>query len=308
MELACTSMIDVSGENNNVLPLVSVLMTCYNRAKFVAEAIESVLATSYTNLELIIVDDASIDDTYTICMQYAAANPQIKVYKNENNIGDYPNRNKSAGLANGKYLVTVDSDDWMIGDNLTKWVNEMEKKGAMFGIHAPIKEPSPVYMPSRQVLFHHFFISPLLINGPIATIINKKYFVDINGFPEKYGPANDRYYNLKAASMTEVMLFPYPLVTYRLHDNQESKNKYAYLFNNYRYLNDAIKELYFHFSETQKNYILKKNKRRFLYNIVKYSLQTANVVKAYRAIKLANFTLYDSFIAVFQKSAKNYQH
>lgn len=297
-------MINIAGTNNEyLLPLVSILMTCYNREDFVAEAIESVLATSYPNWELIIVDDMSVDDTYRICERFAIAEPRIKLYRNERNLGDYPNRNKSASFAKGKYLVTVDSDDWMIKDNLIRWVEDMELKDAMFGIYAPINEPGPVYLSSGQVLYHHFFVSPVLINGPIATIINKKFFSDIGGFPEKYGPANDRYYNLKAASMTAIILFPYPLVSYRLHANQESKNKYAYLFNNYRYLNDAVKELNLQFSKPQINFILKKNKRRFLFNILKYCLQTADLIKTYQAIKLANFTFYDSFIAVFQRSA-----
>ena len=91
------------------VPLVSVLMTAYNREKYIAEAIESVLASTYSNLELIIVDDCSKDNTLQIATNYQAKDDRIKVYKNEKNLGDYPNRNKAASYAKGKYLKYVDS-------------------------------------------------------------------------------------------------------------------------------------------------------------------------------------------------------
>ncbi len=76
---------------NNNLPLVSVLMTVYNREKYIAEAIESVLASSYTNFELIIVDDGSKDHSVEIAQKYEAQDHRIKVYVNEQNLGDYSN-------------------------------------------------------------------------------------------------------------------------------------------------------------------------------------------------------------------------
>uniref|UniRef100_UPI00397D36C0 glycosyltransferase family 2 protein n=1 Tax=Salmonella sp. SAL04269 TaxID=3159847 RepID=UPI00397D36C0 len=60
--------------------LVSVLMTAYNRQAFIAEAVESVLASTYPHFELIIVDDGSRDDTVSIAQSYAAKDNRIKVY------------------------------------------------------------------------------------------------------------------------------------------------------------------------------------------------------------------------------------
>src|SRR6476646_10196463 len=96
--------------------LVSVLMTAYNREKYIAEAVESVLASTYTNFELIVVDDGSTDNTVTIAKSFEARDYRIKLYINEKNLGDYPNRNKAAGYASGEYIVFVDSDDWMLKD------------------------------------------------------------------------------------------------------------------------------------------------------------------------------------------------
>ncbi len=93
--------------------LVSVLMTAYNRQKYIAAAIESVLASAYSNFELIIVDDHSNDDTVNIARAYAARDNRIRVYVNEKNLGDYPNRNKAASYAKGEFLKYVDSDDYL---------------------------------------------------------------------------------------------------------------------------------------------------------------------------------------------------
>src|ERR1044072_333802 len=92
-------------------PIVSVLTTAYNREKNIGQSIESVLASTLTDFELIIVDDGSKDRTVEIEKKYAQIDARVKVYVNEKNLGDYPNRNKAANYAKGKYLKYVDSDD-----------------------------------------------------------------------------------------------------------------------------------------------------------------------------------------------------
>jgi glycosyltransferase involved in cell wall biosynthesis len=106
-------------------PLVSVLMTAYNREKYIDEAIESVLASSYRNLELIVVDDCSKDRSVEIARTYAAKDDRVKVYVNETNLGDYPNRNRAASLARGEYIKYADSDDIMFPSCLKKMVTPM---------------------------------------------------------------------------------------------------------------------------------------------------------------------------------------
>jgi glycosyltransferase involved in cell wall biosynthesis len=83
-------------------PLVSVLMTAYNRENYIVEAIESVLSSTYTNFELIVVDDGSTDNTVNIARGYAHKDDRIKVYVNTKNLGDYANRNNAAKKAKGE--------------------------------------------------------------------------------------------------------------------------------------------------------------------------------------------------------------
>ncbi|MGN6533832.1 MAG: glycosyltransferase family 2 protein [Ginsengibacter sp.] len=257
-------------------PLVSILMTAYNREKFLAEAIESVRAVTYPNWELIIVDDCSRDNTFSVAKRYVALDERIKLFVNEKNLGDYPNRNKAASYASGNYLVFVDSDDWILPDTLVKWVNLVEKHRLSFGIFVPGMKAEPTILSSKQAITQHFFSQPLLMSGPVATIVARDFFMSINGFPEKYGPANDMYYNLKAASCTRVLLLPFPLGGYRRHEGQEINNSYSYLYNSYRYLRDALTELHLPLNETQVAYLHEKNKRRFATNCIKFAIRPGN--------------------------------
>lgn len=91
-------------------PVVSVLMTVYNRERYLAAAIESVLNQTFRDFELIVVDDASTDRSVVIARQFEQ-DSRVQVYVNDQNLGDYPNRNKAASYARGKYLKYVDADD-----------------------------------------------------------------------------------------------------------------------------------------------------------------------------------------------------
>ena len=83
-------------------PLVSILTTSYNREKYIAECIESVLASAFRDYEYIVVEDCSTDRSYEIALEYAKKDARIRVYRNEKNLGDYPNRNRAASYATGK--------------------------------------------------------------------------------------------------------------------------------------------------------------------------------------------------------------
>lgn len=90
-------------------PLVSVVMPVYNADKYVVEAIESILSQSYTNFELIVVNDASTDDSAIKILQID--DKRIKFLENEINSGIVFSRNRGLNIANGKYIAIIDSDD-----------------------------------------------------------------------------------------------------------------------------------------------------------------------------------------------------
>lgn len=91
--------------------LVSVIMPTWNSARYVAQSIESVLAQSYSNLELIITDDASTDNTPDILRDYAQRDSRVRIILNETNGGAGRSRNCSIEAARGRYIAFCDSDD-----------------------------------------------------------------------------------------------------------------------------------------------------------------------------------------------------
>lgn len=283
-------------------PLVSVLMTAYNRQDFIAEAVESVLTSTYQNFELIIVDDKSLDNTVSIAQSYSANDTRIKVYINGQNLGDYKNRNKAASYSKGKYIMYVDSDDTIFPDGIENCVQIMEQNPqSSFGITCvTMNLNAPLVLSSKDAFQRHFFNQPFLLVGPGGTIQRRDFFDKIGNYTVKYGPANDMFHHLKTACYTSVVILHFDFINYRRHEGQEINNHYSYLYNSYNYLRDAIIELPIPLTENEKKWILKKNERRFLINVVKYFMSTLNLKQTIGAIRAANFGFINAIKGIFQ--------
>lgn len=108
-------------------PLVSVVIPTYNRKKYVIKSIDSVLRQTYKNIEIIIMDDCSTDDTPRVIFEYYGQNPRIKIIKNKTNLGFPKNLNKGVAMAQGKYIARIDDDDfWSDHKKLEKQINFLE--------------------------------------------------------------------------------------------------------------------------------------------------------------------------------------
>lgn len=110
---------------------VSIIMPSYNTGRFISETIESVLAQSYSDWELIIVDDCSTDDTDEMIGQYLT-DERIRYIKNKNNSGAAVSRNRALREAKGKWIAFLDSDDLWEPDKLKKQIAFMENNGYHF--------------------------------------------------------------------------------------------------------------------------------------------------------------------------------
>jgi len=107
--------------------LVSIITPLYNSEDFIAETIDSVLAQSYTNWEMIIVDDISSDTSIKIVEAYIAKDNRIKLIKQEKNLGPAVARNRAIKEAKGKYIAFLDSDDYWDASKLEKQVTFMQE-------------------------------------------------------------------------------------------------------------------------------------------------------------------------------------
>lgn len=105
-------------------PLVSVLLPVYNAQLFLAKAIESVLAQTYTHFELLLINDGSTDDSERIILSYT--DPRIRYIKNEHNIQLIATLNKGIALAQGEYITRMDADDVCMPTRLQHQVQFMQ--------------------------------------------------------------------------------------------------------------------------------------------------------------------------------------
>lgn len=104
--------------------LVSIVTPSYNTAKFIGETIKCVLSQTYTNWEMLIVDDCSTDETESIVLSFN--DERIKFIKNEKNSGAAESRNRALREAKGKWIAFLDSDDLWTSDKLAKQIAFME--------------------------------------------------------------------------------------------------------------------------------------------------------------------------------------
>ncbi len=113
--------------------LVSIIMPSWNTGEFITESIQSVLNQTYTNWELIIIDDCSSDDTDQIIESFN--DERIKYLKNEKNCGAALTRNRGLREARGEWIAFLDSDDLWSSDKLEKQIEFMKKNDIYFSYH-----------------------------------------------------------------------------------------------------------------------------------------------------------------------------
>lgn len=113
------------------IPKVSIVMPAYNAAKTIAESINSVLAQSFTDWELIIVDDCSTDETAKILNKYVQQEVRIIFVKNNQNLGVAESRNRAIAMAKGQWVAFLDSDDLWRSDKLEKQVVLMQSNSGI---------------------------------------------------------------------------------------------------------------------------------------------------------------------------------
>jgi glycosyltransferase involved in cell wall biosynthesis len=208
-------------------PLVSVLLTSYNREAFIAESIESVIAQTLTDFELIVSDDRSRDSTVAIANAYARRDSRIRVCVNEHNLGDYGNRRHVASMARGRFLKYHDSDDVMYRHCLQAMAEPLEAEPrAAFALSASAYWPGgpcPMLLTPALAYAREYLGSGLFHLGPASAMFRSDVFRELGGFPVA-GVASDYLFWLEACTKVNVLLVPGDLFYYRVHPGQEASS------------------------------------------------------------------------------------
>jgi glycosyltransferase involved in cell wall biosynthesis len=114
---------------------VSIIIPNYNNELFIEKCINSILANSWENIEVIFVDDVSTDNSFNIVKSKFGENPKVRIYQNHTNMGAYYSRNKGIILANGNYILNVDGDDFIEPEMIKTCMTSADWKNWGYGTH-----------------------------------------------------------------------------------------------------------------------------------------------------------------------------
>lgn len=216
-------------------PLVSVVLPSYNHAEYVGEAIESVLNQTYTNFELIIVDDASTDGSQEVIQRYQDS--RIRYISIERNTGCSA-AYAGFGSARGKYIVGIASDDRFLPKLLETYMNFMEKNktcGACFsrpmmidgsGKHVDDLQMEMMFETenrTKEEWFYRLYCGGNCLLAP-GFCVRSDLFREIGVFRYEYRQLQDYEYWLRLLPKSEIYVHDERLVQYRIHWDGKNAN------------------------------------------------------------------------------------
>ena len=175
---------------------VSVIIPCYNQARFLGEAIRSVLCQGYADLEIIVVDDGSTDATWEVASNFAKEDPRVRLVGQENR-GLAAARNRGLSEAGGEYVVFLDSDDRLVSGALAVGIRELgAHPGCAFvaGICRKITADGSVVSGWEQFRVRDDPYLELLRSCPVyvpAVMYRRRVFDAVGGFDTSYRAAED---------------------------------------------------------------------------------------------------------------------
>lgn len=237
-------------------PSVSVCLPTYNGSKYLRECLDSVLAQTFTDFEILIVDDQSSDNTVEIAKDYAQNHAQIKLVVNEKNLGLVGNWNRCVELAQGEWIKFVFQDDLIAPNCLEKMLSVVKsetkfiscKRDFIFDIDIPQNQRNNyLNLPSLDKLFsEQILISPQEYRQTVLNHINRIY-INFVGEPttvmihrslfKRFGLFNPNLIQIcdlefwhRIGIHTGITFLPETLATFRIHKNsttninQESRN------------------------------------------------------------------------------------
>jgi alpha-1,3-rhamnosyltransferase len=175
---------------NNEHLLISICVLTYNSSKLILETLESVKNQSYKDIELIICDDASSDDSVRICEKWIAKNKgcfiHAEVFINETNKGIAPTRNFAVKQAQGEWVKFLDSDDLLIPHAIESYVSAMnEKTHFIIGNYIPFDEKGEKAVEKNRITLP-------------SLIFKKETFEQLGGFDERFPMLEDFPFFAKA--------------------------------------------------------------------------------------------------------------
>jgi len=228
------------------VPFVSVCIPVYNAGEYLRQCIDSVLAQTYTDFEILIVDDCSTDGSAEIIREYVRANPAIRYYRNDSNLGLVANWNRCIQLAKGEWIKFIFQDDWMEQNCVEVFVEYSarmdcpflvchrrfitgerdEKADEYYSRTLPVLpriaeiDGNTGYVEPRQIASLAVrFMSMNFIGEPTVTFFRKDVALAAGLYSQSLEQICDLEFALRIASVHGLLFVPYHLTSFRVHDD-----------------------------------------------------------------------------------------
>jgi len=207
------------------LPLVSVTIPVYNAGKFLKETIESVLSQTYRNFELILVNDASTDNSKNLILSYS--DPRIIYLENPTNSGIVKTRNNGLTQAKGKYIAILDADDISLPQRLEKQVAFLEAHSdyGLCGTFYEVIDTNGnfsvrIEVPSSFTDIHTF----LLFNNCFchSSVMIRAELIKNSQFTQGYDIIEDYEMAYRLSAVTKLSNIPLFITKYRVHGTNQT--------------------------------------------------------------------------------------
>lgn len=209
-----------------VAPKISVLMPVYNGERFLQEAVDSILAQTFTDFEFIIVDDGSTDGSLEILTKLQ--DPRIRIVRNRNNQGVVRSLNDGLAAAQGEFIARMDADDISRPDRLSKQIVFLETfpEIGVLGTGIRIMDSSGVRIPAKKLFTEHEALRwGLCFSTSImhpTVMMRRKIVEEAGGYNQEMAQAEDYDLWRRLSAVTRLANLPDELVDLRRHETNAS--------------------------------------------------------------------------------------
>lgn len=209
------------------MPRVSVIIPTYNSAPYLKQAVDSVLAQTFQDYEVIVIDDGSTDDTESLMNSYGSPVRYIR----QSNGGVAVARNRGIDESLGEYVAFLDADDVWLPGKLELQIAALDQSPdagvcyADFFIVAPdLTVRSRVSMPQQDTTLSDLLLRGNVVGTPSTVVCHRERIKQAGGFDRAFSYGADWEMWIRLASATEFIHVKEPLILYRQHDSNMSRN------------------------------------------------------------------------------------
>ncbi len=209
-----------SGESiAGISGLVSIIIPCYQQAHFLPDAISSILRQTYSDIEIVVVDDGSTDRTREV----AISHPAVR-YVTQSNAGVSDARNTGFGMSRGEYVVFLDADDRLLADAIEIGTRSLSEHpscaltfGTFFMIDAEGNRRNPSFPLTSLTYGYKELLQENVIGNPGVALYRRWAISAVGGFDLVNGPAGDYDLYLRIARLFPLACHRHPVIEYRRH-------------------------------------------------------------------------------------------